>query len=116
MQRQKLLSLTAKIQFQQAVNPVNAFMVPDIALPAQQLEQLLKTVARIFNCEQAVELYDINTPFKILLADSSALQYWKDIFFPGLTAVPLKPIPFNLYICHLITPYQGCFSSVTLGS
>lgn len=40
-----------KIQFQQAINPVNAFMVTDIALPAQQLEQLLKTVARRAFCQ-----------------------------------------------------------------
>jgi len=45
--RQTLLSLTAKIQFQQVVNPVNAFMIPPAALPAQQLEQLLKNVSRI---------------------------------------------------------------------
>jgi hypothetical protein len=48
---QPLFSLTTKIQFQQAVNPVSAFMVPGIALPAQQLEQLLKTVARIAFCQ-----------------------------------------------------------------
>lgn len=42
-----LLSLTPKIEFQQAVNPVNPFMVPPVALPAQQLEQLLKAVSRI---------------------------------------------------------------------
>ncbi|MNJ73191.1 hypothetical protein D3C77_699530 [compost metagenome] len=49
--RQPLFSLTTKIQFQEAVNPVNAFVVPGIALPAQQLEQLLKTVARIAFCQ-----------------------------------------------------------------
>lgn len=41
--RQTLLSLAAKIQFQRTVNPVNTFMVLGIALPAQQLEQFLKT-------------------------------------------------------------------------
>ncbi len=40
-------SLTAKIQFQQTVNPVNAFMVPGVTLPAQQLKQLLKTIPRV---------------------------------------------------------------------
>lgn len=30
---------------------MNAFVVPGIALPAQQLEQLLKTVARIAFCQ-----------------------------------------------------------------
>jgi len=45
--RQALFSFTTKIQLQQAVNPVNAFMVPAIALSAQQLEQLLKTVSQI---------------------------------------------------------------------
>lgn len=50
--------LATKIQFQQAINPVNTFMVPCIALPAQQLEQLLKTVARIAFCQfsQRVDL------------------------------------------------------------
>lgn len=45
--RQALLSLTAKIQFQQAVNTVNALMVPDIALPAKYLKKLFKSVSRI---------------------------------------------------------------------
>lgn len=36
-----------KIQFQQAVNPVNALMVPGVALLAQQLEQLFKAVSWI---------------------------------------------------------------------
>ncbi|AHM81629.1 hypothetical protein C210_28500 [Klebsiella pneumoniae subsp. pneumoniae KpMDU1] len=37
---------------------MNTFMVPGIALPAQQLEQLLKTVARIAFCQfsQRVDL------------------------------------------------------------
>ena len=51
MHRQPLFSLATKIQFQQAVNPVNTFMVPGITLPAQQLDQLLKTVARIAFCQ-----------------------------------------------------------------
>lgn len=50
MHRQPLFSLATKIQFQQTVNPVNTFMVPGITLPAQQLDQLLKTVARIAFC------------------------------------------------------------------
>lgn len=33
--RQTLLSPATKIQFQQTVNPVNAFMVPGVTLPAQ---------------------------------------------------------------------------------
>jgi hypothetical protein len=41
-----LFSLTAKIQFQQAVNPVNSFMVPGITLPAKYLKKL-KSVSRI---------------------------------------------------------------------
>lgn len=45
--RQALISLTAKIQFQQAVNTVNSFMVPDIALPAQHQKKLFKSVSRI---------------------------------------------------------------------
>lgn len=40
-----------EIQFQQVANPVNAFVVSGIALPAQQLEQLLKTAARIAFCQ-----------------------------------------------------------------
>lgn len=50
--------LATKIQFQQAINPVNTFMVPCIAPLAQQLEQLLKTVARIAFCQfsQRVDL------------------------------------------------------------
>jgi len=44
---QALFSLTAKIQFQQAVNPVNALMVPAFALPAQHLKKLFKSVSRI---------------------------------------------------------------------
>lgn len=39
--RQALFSLTAKIQFQQAVNTMNPFIVPCIALPAQHLKKLL---------------------------------------------------------------------------
>lgn len=45
--RQTLLSLTVKIQFKQAVNPVNAVMVPPVVLTSQHLEQLLKAVSRI---------------------------------------------------------------------
>ncbi len=45
--RQALFSLTTKIQFQQAVNAVNSFMVPAIALPAQHLKKLFKSVSRI---------------------------------------------------------------------
>ncbi|ARU92603.1 hypothetical protein A7K99_01600 [Tatumella citrea] len=37
----------SEIQFQQAVNPVNPLMVPDMALPANDLKKLLKTVSRI---------------------------------------------------------------------
>ncbi|AMB73250.1 hypothetical protein TH59_11415 [Pantoea ananatis] len=37
-----LFSLMAKIQVQQAINPVNALMVPAIALHAQHLKKLLK--------------------------------------------------------------------------
>lgn len=49
--RQARLSLTAKIQFQQAVNTVNSFMVPDIALPAKYLKKLFKSISRLaFNC------------------------------------------------------------------
>jgi len=49
--RQTLLSLAAKIQFQQAINPVIAFMILGVTLPAQQLEQLLKTVSRVALCQ-----------------------------------------------------------------
>lgn len=49
--RQALPSPTMKIQFQQAVNSMKTFMIPSIALPAQQLEQLLQTVVRIVFCQ-----------------------------------------------------------------
>jgi len=45
--RQTLLSPATKIQFQQTVNPVHAFVVPGVVLPAQELEQLLKTISWI---------------------------------------------------------------------
>ncbi|MCW0342270.1 hypothetical protein NB703_000363 [Pantoea ananatis] len=45
--RQALFTLTPKIQFQQAVNPVYALVVPDVALPAQHLKKFLKSVAGI---------------------------------------------------------------------
>ena len=45
--RQTLFSLTAKIQFQQTVTPVNTPMVPAVALPAQHLKKLFKSVSRI---------------------------------------------------------------------
>jgi hypothetical protein len=48
---QTLLPLAAKIQFQQAVNTVNAFMVPGMPVPAQQLEQFLKSVPRVALCQ-----------------------------------------------------------------
>lgn len=54
--RQTLLPLAAKIQFQQAINPVNAFMIPGVTLPAQQLEQLLKTVSRVALCQLSQQL------------------------------------------------------------
>ena len=44
---QALFSLTAIIQFQQAVNPVNALMVLGVALPAKDLKKLFKSVSRI---------------------------------------------------------------------
>lgn len=45
--RQALFSLTAKIQFHQAVNTVNSFMIPAFALPAKDLKKLFKSVSRI---------------------------------------------------------------------
>lgn len=44
-------SPATKIQFQQAVNAVNAFMVLGVTLPAQQLEKLLKTIPRVAFCQ-----------------------------------------------------------------
>lgn len=44
---QVLFSLTAKIQFQQEVNPVNALMVPGVALPAKDLKKPFISVSRI---------------------------------------------------------------------
>lgn len=43
--RQVLFSLTAKIQFQQEVNPVNALMVPCVALPAKDLKTFYIRIA-----------------------------------------------------------------------
>lgn len=54
--RQALFSLTAKIQFQQAINPVNTFMIPGVTLPAQQLEQLIKTISRVALCQLSQQL------------------------------------------------------------
>lgn len=45
--REALLPFAAKIQFQQAVNPVRALVIPGITLSAQHLKQLLKTVPGI---------------------------------------------------------------------
>lgn len=50
------VSFAAKIKFQQVINPVNAFMVPGDTLPAQQLEQLLKTVLRIALCQLSQQM------------------------------------------------------------
>ncbi len=46
-----MLSLATEIQFQQAVDPVNTLMIRGVTLPAQQLEQLLKTLSRIAFCK-----------------------------------------------------------------
>ena len=44
---QPLFSLATKIQFQQAINPVYALVVPDVSLPAKHLKKLFKSISRI---------------------------------------------------------------------
>ena len=64
---------------------MNTFMVPGIALPAQQLEQLLKTLARIPFCQfsQRVD-HGYITPgiglikYTVLLSDN-VLQAWRKL-------------------------------------
>ena len=63
-----------EIQFQHEANPVNALMVPGVALPAQQLEQLLKTVARIAFCQfsQCTDLRFITPGIGLIKIDRPA--------------------------------------------
>lgn len=67
---------------------------------------------RVLNGEESIKPDDINTPFKILRLNTSTLQFWQDIRSPGLTAIPMQPIPLDLYSCHFITPCQCCLLAV----
>ncbi|MCD2483724.1 hypothetical protein LRN34_23595, partial [Enterobacter kobei] len=67
-----------------------------------------RNAAWVLNSEQTIKPECIKPPFQVFLTYVTALEYWKDIF-PALTAVPVQPVPRNLYNCHLITPYQDCF-------
>lgn len=81
MHSQPLFSFATKIQFQHGINPVNAFMVPAIALPAQQLEQLLKTVARIafWQFSQRVDHWFITPGIGLVLLSDNVLQAWRKL-------------------------------------
>lgn len=64
--RQTLFAFTAKVQLQQTIDPVNALMIPPIALPAQNLEQLFKPVTRITFCRLYQYLYHRFIPLGII--------------------------------------------------
>lgn len=78
--RQALFSLTAKIQFQKAVNPVNTLMTPYVSPPAENLKELFEAISRIAcsNLSQRIDhrlVTSGNRAFRMAISSGQRYQY-----------------------------------------